>query len=222
MSFNNKGMIIVFEGLDGSGKETQSKLLEKRLNSIGIKATRMEFPDYNNKYSLFVKEYLKGDFGKCVDPYVVSMFFALDRFGMYKKVMSKYLEEGYIIICDRYVYSNLIYQGSKIKNQESRNEFFNWVLDFEYNKCGLEKEEITFFMDVPIDISLDILKQREEKDIHEEDEEFLRECYKNCKYIVSKYNLVNVDCSSNSKLRSIDEISDYLYDHVIKILHSRG
>lgn len=218
MSFNNQGKIIAFEGLDGSGKETQSKLLEQKLEKKGIKVKRIEFPNYHNQYSLFVKEYLEGNFGKDVDPYVASTFFSLDRLGVYKKIMKKYLEEGYVVLCDRYVYSNLIYQGSKIKDFKNREDYFKWVLDFEYNKCGLPKEEISFFMDVPVDISLDILKLREEKDIHEENEEFLRLCYENSQYIVNKYDLVNVECSYRGKLRSIEEINEYLYNYIIEVL----
>ena len=105
-----RGKILAFEGLDGSGKETQTKLLEKRLRDEGIKVVRIEFPNYENKYSLFVKEYLNGKFGKDVDPYVVSVFFSLDRFAIYKSKIKNYLDDGYVVICDRYVYSNLIYQ----------------------------------------------------------------------------------------------------------------
>ena len=222
MGFNSQGIIIAFEGLDGSGKETQSRLLEKRLNNNGIKTIRMEFPEYFNKYSIFVKEYLKGDYGNEVDPYLVSMFFALDRFGIYKKKISKYLNEGYVILCDRYVYSNLIYQGSRFNDLKSRNDFFKWILDFEYNKCGLQKEDITFFMDVPVDISLNILESRTQKDINEQNKEFLRECYENSKYIVDKYNLANVNCLQNNKLLSVEEINNYLFDYIIKYLNSRG
>ena len=219
MSFNEKGMILAFEGLDGSGKETQTKLLEKRLKDIGIKVLRIEFPNYENEYSLFVKEYLKGKFEKNMNPYVVSVFFSLDRLGLYETIMKKYLNERYVILCDRYVYSNLIYQGSKIEDLHEREKFFNWVLDFEYNMCGLLKEKITFFMDIPINISLDIVKSRGEKDVHEEDEEFLRKCYENCKYIAEKYNLVHINCFSNGKLLSVEEINDCIYEYVLKILN---
>ncbi len=149
-------MIIVFEGLDGSGKETQTKLIEKRLNDIGLKTIRIEFPNYCNKYSLFVKEYLNGDFGNNLNPYLISTFFGLDRFGVYKREMSGYIDEGYFILCDRYIYSNLIYQGSLIDNEDDRDKFFKWVLEFEYDICGLPKENMTFFMNLSLDINLDI------------------------------------------------------------------
>lgn len=217
-----KGMILAFEGLDGSGKETQTKLLEKRLRDDGVKVLRIDFPNYQSKYSLFVKEYLNGKFDKNINPYVISSFFALDRLGLYETKMRTYLNEGYVIICDRYVYSNLIYQGCKFDNLEEREKFFEWVLDFEYNMCSLPKEEVTFFMDVPIKISLEIIKSRGEKDIYEKDKEFLIKSYENCKYVAEKYNLVHIKCCSSGKLLSIEEINDQIYKSVLKVLKFEG
>lgn len=216
------GMILAFEGLDGSGKETQTKLLEERLKNDGIKVLRIDFPNYQSKYSLFVKEYLNGKFDKEMNPYVISTFFALDRLGIYETKMKTYLNEGYVIICDRYVYSNLIYQGCKFDNLEEREKFFDWILNFEYNMCNLLKEEITFFMDVPINISLEIIRSRGEKDIYEKDKEFLIKSYENCKNIAKKYNLVHIECCSLGKLLPINEINDRIYEHVLKILNYEG
>lgn len=216
---NNRGIILAFEGLDGSGKETQTKLLEKRLNENNIKSIRIEFPNYNGEYSIFVKKYLNGEFGEDLNPYVISTFFSLDRLGVYKTYIEKYIKEGNVVICDRYVYSNLIYQGGKISDLSEREKFFNWILDFEYNKCSLLKEERTFFLDVPIDISLKIIKERETHDIHEKNEKFLRSCYENLKYISKKYNLEIIECFKNEKLLSIEEINDDIYKRVLRILN---
>ena len=215
-----RGKILAFEGLDGSGKETQTKILEKRLRDEGIKVVRIEFPNYENKYSLFVKEYLGGQLGKDIDPYVVSVFFSLDRLGIYKSQIENYLDDGYVVICDRYVYSNLIYQGARIKDSEEREKYFEWILDFEYEKCGLLKEEVSFFIDMPIDLSIKIIKSRGEHDIYEKDEKFLKDCYDNCKYIYKKYNLVHINCCVNEKLLSVDEIGEIIYKKVLEILKS--
>ena len=216
-----EGRLICFEGLDGSGKETQTKLLEKRLREHGVKVLRVEFPNYSNKYSVFAKEYLSGKFDeKFINPYIVSTFFSLDRFGEYHDCIRDYLNEGYIIICDRYVYSNLIYQGSRIKNYKERLEFFDWVLNFEYNICNLPKADIVFFLDCSIETSLKIVKSRFEgnsnTDIHEKDEEFLRKCYENCKYVAEKYNLFSVKCDFDGKLLPIEKINDIIYKHILK------
>lgn len=214
-----EGKILVFEGLDGSGKETQTKLLEKRLKDKGMKVVRIEFPNYDNKYSLFVKEYLNGNFGEDVDPYVVSVFFSLDRFGIYKSKIKQYIDDGYIVICDRYVYSNLIYQGSRIEDDIEREKYFEWILDFEYEKCGILRESITFFIDVSIDLILDVIKARKSHDIYEKNEKFLRKCYENCKKIYEKYNLVHIDCCDNGKFLPVEEIGNIIYDKVSKILN---
>lgn len=214
-----RGRIIAFEGLDGSGKETQTRILEKRLNDYGIKSIRINFPNYQSRYSLFVKDYLNGKFGKNISPYISSIFFSLDRFGTYETKVKKYLSEGYVVICDRYVYSNLIYHGTKIEDLKERENFFNWILDFEYNKCNLPKEEITFFMDIPIDISLRLIKLRDKNDIHERDEEFLKRCYENCKYLAQKYKFLHIECFKFGRLLSINEINDMIYNYVLKTLN---
>lgn len=218
----NKGLLFSFEGLDGSGKETQTLLLEKRLRDNGLRVLRFEFPSYNTDYSVFVKKYLGGEFKENINPYVVATFFSLDRFGVYKTLMENYLNEGYIILCDRYVYSNLIYQGSRILNFEKRKEFFEWILKFEYEMCNLPREEITFLMDVPIDISLGFIRERKKRDIYEEDENFLRACHDNLNYIAQNYNLFPVKCFSKERLLSIGEINDIIYFKILNIIEKNS
>lgn len=208
-------MLIAFEGLDGSGKETQTKLLEKRLNDSNIKAIRFEFPNYGSKYSIFVEEYLKGEFGDKLNPYLVSTFFGLERFGIYMKDIKGYIDERYVVICDRYIYSNLIYQGSLIDNIVEKDKLFNWILDFEYNICSLPKEDMVIFMDLTLDINLNILNSRNNKDIYEENYNFLRKCHDNAKYISNKYGFKNVKCDNGKELYSIECINDKIYSMVL-------
>ncbi len=215
-------MIIVFEGLDGSGKETQTKLIEKRLNDIGLKTIRIEFPNYCNKYSLFVKEYLNGDFGNNLNPYLISIFFGLDRFGVYKREMSRYIDEGYFILCDRYIYSNLIYQGSLIDNEDDRDKFFKWVLEFEYDICGLPKENMTFFMNLSLDINLDMIKKRNNKDIYEKDYDFIIKCYKTSQYVCSMYDFINIECDDGKSLFSIQSINEKIYSKILNKIGYKG
>ncbi len=215
-------MIIVFEGLDGSGKETQTKLIEKRLNDIGLKTIRIEFPNYCNKYSLFVKEYLNGDFGNNLNPYLISTFFGLDRFGVYKREMSRYIDEGYFILCDRYIYSNLIYQGSLIDNEDDRDKFFKWVLEFEYDICGLPKENMTFFMNLSLDINLDMIKKRNNKDIYEKDYDFIIKCYKTAQYVCSMYDFINIECDDGKSLFSIQSINEKIYSKILNKIGYKG
>lgn len=213
-------MLISFEGLDGSGKETHTKLIEKRLNEEGIKAIRIEFPNYGNKYSLFVEEYLKGNFGRDLNPYLISAFFGLERFGVYKSMMKEYIHKGYVILCDRYIHSNLIYQGSFINDIDERDKLFDWILDFEYNVCGLPKESITFFMDLSLHINLDIIKSRCDRDIYENDYNFLINCHKNARYVSNKYNFINIKCDDTKKLLPIEEINNNIYSLILDKLKS--
>ncbi len=218
MNYNKKGAIFAFEGLDGSGKETQTLLLEKRLKNDGFNILRVEFPSYDTEYSIFARKYLAGEFNFNIDPYVVSMFFSLDRLGVHRTLMKDYLNDGYILLCDRYVYSNLIYQGSRILDLEDRKKFFEWILKFEYDMCGLPKEEVTFFMDIPVDVSLELVKDRKQRDIHEKDYMFLKRCYENCNYVVDKYKLFRVNCFLNNQLLPIEKINDCIYSKILKTL----
>lgn len=218
LNYNGRGLIFAFEGLDGSGKETHTLMLERRLKEDGFKVLRVDFPSYNTEYSVFVKKYLNGEFKGEISPFVVSMFFSLDRLGVYKTLMEDYLEKGYIILCDRYVYSNLIYQGAKVKDHKKRDELFEWILNFEYVMCSLPREEITFFLDIPIDISLGFIKERSTRDIYEKDEKFLRECYENLNFVGDKYNLFRVRCFQDNRLLSINEINDLMYFKIISMI----
>lgn len=208
-------MLIAFEGLDGSGKETQTRLLEERLNNSNIKAIRFEFPNYGSKYSVFVEGYLRGEFGSKLNPYLVSTFFGLERFGIYVSEIREYINKGYIVICDRYIYSNLIYQGSFMECLYERDKLFDWILDFEYNICSLPKEDMVFFMDLSLDINFNILNLRSNRDIYEGDYDFLKKCYSNAKYISSKYNFINVKCDNGVDLYSIYDINNSIYSIVL-------
>ncbi len=211
-------MIIAFEGLDGSGKETQTKLLEKRLNDEGIKSIRFQFPSYGSKYSVFAEDYLNGTFKGDFNPYLISTFFSLERFGIYNSKIKKYIDEGYVLIFDRYVYSNLMYQGVFIEDLKERDNLFDFIMNFEYNICSLPKEDMVFYMDLSLEINMDIIKYRENKDIYEEDLSFLRKCYKNAKYIGDKYNFINIKCDNGKTMYPIKDINDSIYNIVLNRL----
>ena len=115
------GMLIAIDGVDASGKETQSKLLYEKLLSDGKRVRRISFPMYESNSSYFVKEYLSGSYGKNpsdVNAYAASMLFAADRFATFRTDWGKNYLNGDIIIADRYVTSNLIHQAGKIADEK--------------------------------------------------------------------------------------------------------
>lgn len=213
-------MFIVIEGVDASGKETQTKLLcEKFTDSVHI-----EFPDYESNSSALVKMYLAGDFGKSADdvsPYTASVFFACDRFASYKTKWSKALEEGKTVIADRYVSSNLIHQSCKITEAKEKENFISWLENFEYNIMGVPKPDFTLFLDMPPEFAAKLIKKRNnkitgnsEKDIHESDSEYLINAYNNAVSLAKKMNWHIIKCVKDKRIKSPREISEEVYSAV--------
>ena len=156
-----KSKLIVIEGLDGSGKATQTKLLADKLTSMGRTVRKLEFPDYDSPSSSLVKMYLNGDFGKNpedVNAYAASAFYAVDRAASYLKNWKNDCNNGSVILCDRYCTSNIIYQMSKVKNDE-RDGFIEWQSDFEYNKLGLPVPDAVIYLDVDPDVSQRLMEK---------------------------------------------------------------
>ena len=224
----NKGKLFVIEGLDGSGKQTQSELITSRLKDEGYNVIRASYPNYKSESSALVKMYLNGDFGKNaddIDPKVASTFYAVDRYATYKKEYEDFYLNGGIIIADRYVTSNMVHQGCKIKAIEKKEEYLDWLLDFEYNIFKIPKPDKIFFLDIAPEVSKALIKDRDnkftngsKKDIHESDYEYLMSAYENVNFLVDKYGFDRIECVKESSLKSIEEINDILYKKITKDL----
>lgn len=167
-------MLIVLEGLDGAGKSTQVKLLKEYLVSKGVNLRYLHFPRYDSPlYGELIGKYLRGDFGKIdeVHPQIVALLFALDRMDASADI-KKWLAAGDCVLLDRYVYSNIAYQCSKIMMQpqfeenreELARELRNWIFDTEYNKYGIPKPDLNLFLNVPIEFVDSKLKESREAD----------------------------------------------------------
>jgi dTMP kinase len=152
---NYKGKFIVFEGLDGSGKATQVRLLVEHLEKERCKVRKIDFPRHGEPPAFFVDTYLNGKYGtaKDVGPYRGSLFYTLDRYDAGFD-MKKWLLQGDIIIADRYVASNIGHQGGKIEDKEERKKYFNWLYDLEYNLFKIPKPNITFILKTTPELSL--------------------------------------------------------------------
>lgn len=180
-----KGKFFVFEGPDGSGKSTQTKLLAEFFKEKGFKVEKIDFPQHGEKSSGLVDEYLIGKYGEAKDvgPYVASVFYACDRYDASFKIR-KWLEEGRIVISDRYLISNVGHQGGKIKNIKNWRKYVSWLYDLEYGIFKIPKPDYTFILKTSADFSLKLVnkitdkekiakKQRYlssgKKDVHEKD-----------------------------------------------------
>lgn len=221
----NKGKLIVIEGLDGSGKGTQTALLTKALADMNIKVKQVSFPDYDNPSSALVKMYLNGALGSKpgdVNAYAASSFYAVDRYASYKQFWQSDYESGTVILADRYATSNAIYQLSKLEENE-RNDFLSWLEFYEYKQLQLPKPDAVIYLDMPIEISQQLLSKRyngddNKKDLHESNFDFLKQCRKSALYALKQQGWSLVECSKDNEPRSIEDIHNDVLQLVLNAL----
>ena len=229
-----KGTIISIEGTDGAGKHTQQQLLFKDLKEMGYEVFEQSFPNYESDSSAPVKMYLGGEFGasvNCLDAYQASVLYAIDRMCTYKKTLESHYKNGEILLFDRYVQSNFIHHCSKIEDDDEKQEFIAWEEDLEYNLLGIPKPNLIFFIEMPVEKSLELARSRADyktgakKDIHEEDPTHLQKSYDNGLNLAKKLGWTIIHCvDENGNLKSIDEIhkeimtetTNYLSSHKIE------
>ena len=220
--------LVVIEGVDASGKQTQTEKLFEKIKSTGTKVEKIEFPNYSSPTSSLVKMYLGGEFGtnaQDVNPYMASAFIAADRVGSIKGVWKEKLFSADVVIADRYVTSNMIHQASKIEDSAEKNLFLDWVYDFEYNKLELPVPDLVIFLDMPVEYARILMENRRnkindssEKDIHESDTNHLVKSYDNAVSVAEKYGWHRISCVKDGNIRSIDDISNEIYEVYKSIL----
>jgi dTMP kinase len=157
-----KGKLIVIDGIDGSGKATQTKLLATRLKKEGFKIKTIDFPRYeNNFFGKFIGECLAGKHGDfiAVNPHIGSVLYAADRFESSKEIR-KWLGNGYTVITDRYVSANQIHQGGKLHDMKERKAFLAWLDIMEYKTFAIPKPDLVVYLDVPFEVSSVWLKNK--------------------------------------------------------------
>lgn len=211
-----QGKLIVIEGLDSSGKETQSRMLEEHFKKEGVNCRRVEFPNYKSESSTLVKMYLRGDFGSNaseVNPYAASSFYAVDRYASYKTGFEDFYKNGGLVIADRYTTSNMIHQASKLES--GKNEFAEWIMNYEYELLGLPRPDKVIFLNMPTDVAVKLMQNRinkatgeEKKDIHEKDIAYLKATYAEAMRLAKKLGWSVVNCSDGENPRDILEIHE--------------
>ena len=210
---------IVIEGLDGSGKGTQSALVTQTLIDRGYKVKKLTFPDYDSPTSSLVKMYLGGELGDSpddVNAYAASAFYAVDRVASFIKSWKKDYDECDYIVADRYVTSNIIYQMSKVGDCE-REGYIEWCEDFEYNRLCVPKPDVVIYLDMPPAVSQKLMSGRytgdeSKKDIHEKNMDFLLSCRKSALYALEKLNWVHLSCADGDTPKSIETITQQILD----------
>ena len=221
----SKGKLIVFEGTDGSGKATQSKLLLERLQREGFDCRPLTFPRYGKPSAAPLEEYLHGAYGshpEAVNAYAASTFFAVDRYASYQQDWGKYYESGGILVADRYTTSNAVHQSSKLLEGE-RQAFLKWLFDFEYRLLQLPEPTLVFYLDVPTEITEKMMRCREAQtnttaDIHEQDDGYLRACRRAAQKTAEECAWHCIDCSQNGEMRNAGDIHEEIYRCVRELL----
>ena len=212
------GKLIVFEGTDGSGKSTQFELLANRLEAEQIGFQRLRFPQYEEPSSALIRMYLGGAFGddpEAVNAYAASTFYAVDRYASYQRVWKDYYQGGGLVVSDRYTTSNAVHQGSKVPEGE-RAEFFRWLYDLEYDRMGLPRPDLVVLLDMPVELSEQLMRKREQStgthaDIHERDEDYLKKCRDVALHAAKYYGWRTVSCAKDGAIRGVEDIHEEVY-----------
>ena len=214
------GKIIVIEGVNDSGKETQSKLLAKTLKEEGYKVVEFSFPMYKSPTGKIFKDCVLGNDGngyfeegyENLDPYVVCLYTAADR-KYHKEKIERYLRDEYIVILNRYTSSNMAHQGSRYSDSEERFYMYQWIDKLEYWLLKLPKPDCTILLKVPAKY----LNQLDEKQVafNFQEDIFDQDSVLKAYIELSElYNWDTIDCVSNNKMKSVEEI----HEEIMKIV----
>lgn len=218
--------LIAIEGLDGSGKGTQSALLADSVKRMGITPVEVSFPDYDSPGAAPVKMYLGGELGMSPGDtcaYAASMFFATDRYISYKtKWQTDAMSDGAIVIANRYTTANAYHQMAKLP-EDTWDEFLAWLWDFEFVKLGLPRPTGVIMLSLPTEVSASLIEKRcietgVTKDIHECDTEYLAACRRAALYAADKLGWTVINCEDgHGGILPIDAIHKKVCDAASKI-----
>lgn len=220
------GKLIVIEGLDGSGKTTQTAIVAEELRRQGKDVKVISFPDYKSPSAALVNMYLKGEFGERpseVNAYAASSFYAVDRYASYIKEWKDFYEQtDSVVLATRYTTSNEIYQLAKI-NRADWDYYIDWAEDFEYGKLGLPRPDVVFYLDMKYDIAKKLIDSRsaqtgQEKDIHELDDMYMMQCHKAAAYALGRLGWRSITCYGDRAPLPPEEITEKILEELVTLL----
>lgn len=217
-----EGKVIVVEGAcDGIGKSTQFSKLCQHLKEDGVQIVNHHFPTYNTYQGLPVEKYLAGEYGtpKELSPYFINSLYAQDRAITWHTILKSEYQKGKFVLLDRYTTSSIIYQSALMDSLKEKREFIDYIIDFEYNKLGIQQPEHVIFLHAPFDLVTEMRKNRKandgiQNDIHERNLDFMKKVYESSLFASEYLGWDKIECSSNDSMKSIDEIHDEVYDLV--------
>lgn len=214
------GKLIVIEGTDCSGKETQTKKLVEKLEKEDKKVVRFSFPNYNSPTGRIVGGPYLGkpsisntwfENPTTLDPKIASLYYAADR--RYNiEIINKYLKDDYIVILDRYTPSNMAHQGCKLETKEDRLNLYKWIEELEYKLLELPKPDIIFFLHMPVYCIEKLKMNRDELDVHEINKKYLENAEQTYLELAKLYGYKKISCIKDSNIRSIEDIHEEIYN----------
>lgn len=226
-----RGKLIVIDGIDGTGKATQTALLVQRFKREGIKVKAVEFPSYyENFFGKLVGEYLSGKYGDFIeiDPHIASVLYAADRFESSGKIR-RWLSAGYSVVADRYVSANQIHQGGKIADEAERRRFLRWIEEMEYGVFKIPRPDMILYLHLPVSLSQKLLRGKllafkkryteGRKDVAEDNLMHLANSQKSALGIIRRNNNWHkVECQQNDgEVKPKEVIHEAVYRRVIRL-----
>ncbi len=214
-----RGKLIVIEGTDCSGKETQSNMLHEALNKMGIKTAKMQFPMYDTPTGKIIggpylgkPQYGEGYFPEGaanVNPKVAALYYTADRVYNFYKIEEQ-LAKGNNVILDRYVDSNMAHQAGKIENEIEQNDMINWLDKLEYGFLGLQRPDLVIFLYVPFEVAKKLKESRtyEAPDQHEKNENHLKCAERAYLKLANKYFYDVLPCTKDGEIKTREQIHE--------------
>jgi dTMP kinase len=224
-----RGLLIAIEGIDGSGKHTQAKLLEHSLSAKGYRIFATGFPQYDSWFGSMVGKFLNGDYGplESVDPHFSALLYAGDRFEA-KSRLESMLNDGRIVLVDRYVASNLAHQVARAA-AEKRSEFLRWIEHLEYSIYGLPREDLILYLRVPPSQAQRLVGKKSERqytraplDIQEKSLQHLEDAAEMYDMLSRSRPWATIQCydAQNNALRLPEDIATEVLSAVLPILET--